>query len=234
MNAIFVNTKKGIVKATVIFNPFVKKHQLFIDNVLYNEFLSNEENIAIKYMKGSFSDEQIIKPNITLLISSDNPLSSQCLRITGDSFNIIDFEELYHTQLIKHRKTGLIFRVISKDMIKEQFKADWFYQEGIKCNNKPAVPQRNLALKAGEFLYLGHIFRGVRKFETKEDIFYITTRLTTIWRSKKDTGNTNWNIKEFYEQAQKAGAENYDVFQMDDLFNVVPCENYLGEYKETK
>lgn len=235
MNSIFINSKNGIIKATVVYNPFTKNHQLIIGNLIYNDFFPNEEEHAIQYMRGSFQEEKIIKPNITLLISQDNPLSSQCSNITGDSYNLSDFEDLYGTQLIRHRKTGLILRVLSNNQIREQFYANWFYQEGAECfKDNPVRVKRDLTLKAGEFLYLGHVFKGIRKLGSKEDFFSVTSKLRDIWRTKKDAGNTDWNRKEFYEQAEKAGAGEYDIFQMDDLFNIVPCENFLGEYREAE
>lgn len=123
MNAIFVNTPNGIIKATVIYNPVIEKHQVIIGSDVCKDFPPRQEKEAVAYMQKSFPREKIIKPHITLLISLDNPLSSQCVKITGDSYNLSDFEDLYNTQLIKHRSTGLIFRVISKNEIRGQFKA---------------------------------------------------------------------------------------------------------------
>ncbi|PXV66840.1 hypothetical protein CLV62_104101 [Dysgonomonas alginatilytica] len=117
MNAIFVNTQDGIIKADVIYNPFWKKFQLYIDGSLYGEY--NEEEIAIEDRDKSFSEENIIKPDCTLLISTESPLSNQCKAIAGDSYNTGDFEDLYKTTLIKHRKTGLVIRTISKSEIRE-------------------------------------------------------------------------------------------------------------------
>lgn len=233
MNTIFVKAKGGIIKATVKYNPFVRRHQIMIDGWVYNEFMPDEEEFAIKYMRGSFPQEDIIKPDAVLLISDENPLSNQCTKLTGNSYNIHDFEDLSKTSLIKHCRTGLIFQVISKREIREEFKSEWYYKNGIECfeEHYPETVKRNLKLKPGELLYLGHVFKGLRQFEPYEDLHYVTRRLRDIWRSKHDGGNTNWNIHEFYAQAEKIGAKEFDVFRMDDLFDVVPCENFLGEYK---
>ncbi len=118
MNRIFINTLDGIIVANVEYNSLWKKHQLYIDGSLYGEY--DEEEIAIEDRDKSFSEDSIIKPDCTLLISPENPLSNQCKAITGDNYNTGDFEDLYKTVLIKHRKTGLIIRTISKSEIKEQ------------------------------------------------------------------------------------------------------------------
>lgn len=118
MNTIFVNTPDGIIKSDVIYNPLWKKFQLYIDGSLYGEY--NEEEIAIEGRDKSFLEENIIKPDCTLLISPESPLSNQCKAITGDNYNTGDFEDLYKTTLIKHRRTGLVIRTISKSEIKEQ------------------------------------------------------------------------------------------------------------------
>ncbi|RHH14430.1 hypothetical protein DW228_06410 [Bacteroides fragilis] len=236
MNTIFVKAKGGIIKATVIYNPFVRRHQVVIDEWMYNEFMANEEEFAIKYLRGSFPQEDIIKPDTVLLISDDNPLSNQCTKLTGDSYNTHDFEDLCKTSLIKHRRTGLIFQVISKREIREEYKSEWYYKNGMECfeNDSPETTKRNLELKPGDFLYLGHVFKGLRQLKPHENFHYVTRRLQDIWRSKHDNGNTDWNIHEFYAQAEKADASEFDVFRMDNLFDVVPCKNFLGEYRMNK
>lgn len=121
MNTIFVNTPDGIIKANIGYNPLWGTLQVYIDGSLYGEFSPDRETEAIEHMKKSFSEENIIKPDCTLLISNESPLSNQCEAITGDSYNTGDFEDLFKTNLIKHRKTGLIIRTISKSEIKTLF-----------------------------------------------------------------------------------------------------------------
>ena len=124
MNTIFVKVESDIIKATVIYNPFIKRYQFMIDGRKYNEFMSNEEEIAIKCMRESFHQDNVIKPDAVLLISDDTPLSNQCTKLTGDSYNTHDFEDLYKTSLIKHRRTELIFQVISQREIMEMYKLE--------------------------------------------------------------------------------------------------------------
>ena len=120
MNTYFVNTADGIIKASVSYNPLYETYQVMIDGAIYGEFTPDKEDVAIEHLKKSFLDENIIVPDCTLLISDESPLSNQVKKITGDNYNTTDFEDLYKSTLIKHRKSGLIIRTISKREIKEQ------------------------------------------------------------------------------------------------------------------
>jgi len=135
MNTIFVNTPDGILKAKVEYNPLWKMHQLYIDGSLYGEFKPNKESVAIEHMYNSFLPENIIKPDCVLLIDEQNPLSNQVKKITGDNYNTTDFEDLYKSTLIRHRKTGLIIRTISHNAIKEHFK-DYPFEKITKTPTK--------------------------------------------------------------------------------------------------
>lgn len=121
MNTIFVRTLDGIIKANIEDNPLWGTLQLYIDGSIYGEYSPNQEAEAIESMKNSFSEDDIIKPDCTILISNENPLSNQCKAITGDSYNTGDFEDLFKSILIKHRKTGLIIRTITREEIQECF-----------------------------------------------------------------------------------------------------------------
>lgn len=120
MNTYFVNTPDGIIKTSVQYNPLWTKYQVIIDGTVYGQFETEKEAEAIEYLKNSFLEENFIVPDCTLLISDESPLSNQVKKITGDNYNISDFEDLYKSTLIKHRKSGLIIRTISKREIKEQ------------------------------------------------------------------------------------------------------------------
>lgn len=69
-----------------------------------------------------------------------------------------------------------------------------------------------------QFFYLGHQFEPV-------------SRLTDIWRSKKDGDTSNWNWEEFYKRAGKVGVHEYDIFLIDSSFQVVLCQNIWVYFK---
>ena len=159
MNAIFVKVEDRIIMATVIYEPLSGKHQLILDRLLYKEFDSTEEKQALQYMKDLFPLEDVIKPDVTLLISNDCPLSSQCSKITGDSYNLSTFEDLCGVDLIKHRESGLIFRVLNVNALRMQYNDYCYCKKGTEYFKRafkalPAtLPERDLSLKSGRFRY---------------------------------------------------------------------------------
>lgn len=48
-----------------------------------------------------------------LTISTKYPLSTQLTRLTGDSWNVIDFEQMNNREVIKHKKSGAFFIIYS-------------------------------------------------------------------------------------------------------------------------
>lgn len=115
MKRIFVNTPDGVIMAKVEYNHLWSKYQLYIDGSLYGEY--DEEEEAEDGMNRSFLEENIIKPDVCLLITNEAPLSSQCEKITGDNYSIQNFDDLFKSTLIKHKKTGLIIRSYTKGEI---------------------------------------------------------------------------------------------------------------------
>lgn len=84
----------------------------------------NEEydNLVKKYrMTKEYKGGSENKKAIVLSISSSNPLSTQLNKITGDSYNSIDFEDLDkgNPLVIKHIKTGDIFVVFNESYISQ-------------------------------------------------------------------------------------------------------------------
>jgi hypothetical protein len=68
---------------------------------------------------GSVEDnmQQVERCEIIIIPTTARPLSSQLIELTGDSFNAIDFENedgspLKSSGVIKHKKTGYLFRVV--------------------------------------------------------------------------------------------------------------------------
>lgn len=47
----------------------------------------------------------------TLTISNDNPLSTQLHRITGDSYSVFDYDHDSDLEMIRHKKTGMLFKI---------------------------------------------------------------------------------------------------------------------------
>lgn len=116
MKRIFVNTPDGVIMAKVEYSHVWGHFQLFIDGSHYGDYDQQKE--AEDAMYKSFLPENIIKPDICLLIGNENPLSNQCNKITGDDYNNGNFEDLFKMTLIKHRKTGLIIRSYTQGEIK--------------------------------------------------------------------------------------------------------------------
>jgi hypothetical protein len=47
----------------------------------------------------------------TLTISNANPLSTQLERITGDSYSVFDYDHDSDLEMIRHKKTGMLFKI---------------------------------------------------------------------------------------------------------------------------
>lgn len=104
--------------AKIRFNNHWKTVQLFIDGSLYGEFDDYQD--AINQAKNNNS-KIVLEDDVTMLnISSENPLSRQLSKITGDGWNDIDYENLDGSKNVstikpfKHIKSGKIFEVVNK------------------------------------------------------------------------------------------------------------------------
>jgi hypothetical protein len=104
--------------AKIRFNDHWKTVQLFIDGSLYGEFDNYQD--AINNAKNNNS-KIVLEDDVTMLnISSENPLSRQLSKITGDGWNDIDYENLDGSKNVstikpfKHIKSGKIFEVVNK------------------------------------------------------------------------------------------------------------------------
>lgn len=104
--------------AKIRFNDHWKTVQLYIDGSLYGEFDDYQD--AINEAKNNNS-KIVLEDDVTMLnISSENPLSRQLSKITGDGWNDIDYENLDGSKNVstikpfKHLKSGKIFEVVNK------------------------------------------------------------------------------------------------------------------------
>lgn len=97
MKSIYFNTSKGIIKKEI---P---------SNASFSDLCTEIE----KAKKIDETTEQI--KTVEIIISGNNPLSSQCKLLTGDSYNSIDFEDVDSIRLIKHKKTGLYIQSYNKE-----------------------------------------------------------------------------------------------------------------------
>ncbi len=104
--------------AKIRFNDHWKKVQLFIDGSLYGEFDTYQD--AIQDAKNNNS-KVTVEDDVTMLtISTQNPLSNQLSKITGDGWNSIDYQnlsggnEVTTVRPFKHIATGKIFEVVKK------------------------------------------------------------------------------------------------------------------------
>lgn len=76
-----------------------------------------------------------------LIISSNNPLSNQLAQLTGDRYNLIDFEEKEidgYTSILKHINTATEFIVMPEryynNLTKNELKKELDYANSIKFN----------------------------------------------------------------------------------------------------
>ncbi len=104
--------------AKIRFNDHWKKVQLFIDGSLHGEFNTYQD--AIEDAKNNNS-KVIVEDDVTMLtISTQNPLSNQLSKITGDGWNSIDYQnlsggnEVNTVRPFKHIASGKIFEVVKK------------------------------------------------------------------------------------------------------------------------
>ncbi|PXV58394.1 hypothetical protein CLV62_1493 [Dysgonomonas alginatilytica] len=105
---------------------------------------------------------------------------------------------------------------------------NYFYVRRSKLKEKLMIVVTK-GLKADEFRYREHIFKPERQFKPYEDFGYVGRRLTrlTIY---------GWDWNEFWLCANSIAHQNLslkyaDIFLMDGDMLVVPCENFLGEYR---
>ena len=84
---------------------------------IFNKY---QKPYGVKYKEGGEIDgnERVT----TLFISSKNPLSTQLTKLTGDSYNSGDFEDIQggspnagYKNIIKHRATGKLFTTLNQD-----------------------------------------------------------------------------------------------------------------------
>jgi len=79
------------------------------------------------------------------------------------------------------------------------------------------------------FKYLGLSFTPFKKLEGKDKNFFeISKRIT----NKNDTPK-GWNWKEFYKEAKKNDAGDFDLFKVKGKVRI-PSTSYLFYYKEVK
>lgn len=72
------------------------------------------------------------------------------------------------------------------------------------------------------FHYGGHSFQGVRLFNQNEDFHAITKNLY----SPVSLDNV-WNWTDFFIVAEEVSSENFDVFLMDNRYEVLPAHNNI-------
>ena len=79
------------------------------------------------------------------------------------------------------------------------------------------------------FKYLGHVFVPIGKLRVRFDFFEVVRKCRSIGISNYDGGE--YSHRKFYEEATKIGGGEADVFLMDRIVVVLPCENELFEYE---
>lgn len=77
--------------------------------------------------------------------------------------------------------------------------------------------------KNNAFNFAGHSFKGVRQFTENEDFYEISkqqfSQVTNLSR--------HWSWQDFYAMSENNSNENYDIFLMDDKYEVLPTHNGL-------
>ena len=91
-------------------------------------------------------------------------------------------------------------------------------------------------MKQETFTYITHEFKLLGVLPKNFDFFEVTRQCRSIGISNYRGGN--YSHEEFYKQAGKIGAKEIDIFLMNELTVVLPCENelfeYLGKWKVTE
>lgn len=78
------------------------------------------------------------------------------------------------------------------------------------------------------FVYLGHVFGSIGKLPQEFGVFEVTRKCRSIGISNYNGGG--YSHSEFYEAAAKVGDDKADIFLLDGMVVVLPCENELFEY----
>lgn len=119
---------------------------------------------------------------------------------------------------------GEIKTEIKKRIKQEKKIPSYFYTRLKKLEIK-------LKLKPTEFIYKGHLFEAIRQFEGIENNFYYITRQLTALDFQE------WSFDEFWAAADTIEHDTTtlreaDFFLMDRKTVIVPCQNYIAEFKE--
>lgn len=78
------------------------------------------------------------------------------------------------------------------------------------------------------FNYLNHNFQPLGRLKENFDFFIVTRHCRSIGIYNYDEGE--YSHSEFYQNAEKTGAGETDVFLMNGQTIVLPCQNELFEY----
>lgn len=95
---------------------FKNNGQIEAKQLPFTATFTDLNDLIYEYMKENPGAEEI-RP-IEIIITPNNTLSGQCIRITGDSFNLNDFDSFNNGNLIRHIKTDIYIQSYSIDKIR--------------------------------------------------------------------------------------------------------------------